>query len=317
MTCHDARERFSSWVDEALAHAEHDELESHLAGCADCRRELDRFRETVTLLQRLDRPPAPGGFVDRVLQATRPTPWHRRLAQRLFVPLGVKLPAEAAALLLIAGLAVFVFQQTPELQHATHREGSAHSTSARPDAPMPSGPVDQPTTPRAQRAEHDAGWQLSSRAPTESKEPAAAPPVPPAAVTPAPPRPESTSDREHEPNVAGEKTELKALRAPAPMAPSPSAMRVLRSADVVGRLSVKDREAAHRALVELLVRVRGTEIARRDEPTGTVVDVVVPPGSYAEFSQQLARLGSWVAEGEPSESSSQIRITVRLTEWPP
>jgi hypothetical protein len=91
-------------------------------------------------------------------------------------------------------------------------------------------------------------------------------------------------------------------------------MRVLPSADVAGRLSVTDRDAALRALVELLARTQGTEIARRPEPGATVVDVVVPATSYAEFSQGLARIGAWLPEGEPSPLPFRVRVTLRLTE---
>src|SRR5262245_44140397 len=112
MTCHDARALFSDWMDEALTAEERGRVDAHLAECADCRNELERFTATVSLLHRMERPRAPVDLVDRVLAAARPAPWHRRLLQRLFLPLAVKLPAEAAALLLVAGLAVYVFQRT-------------------------------------------------------------------------------------------------------------------------------------------------------------------------------------------------------------
>src|SRR5262245_28653416 len=121
MTCHETRELLSDLVDGALTPDEEARVEAHLGGCADCRKEHERFRATVTLLQRMERPRAPVGFVDRVLAAARPAPWYRRWLGRLFLPISVKLPAEAAAVLLVAGLAVFVFQRTPELQNATRQ----------------------------------------------------------------------------------------------------------------------------------------------------------------------------------------------------
>jgi len=47
MTCHDARELFSALLDEALAADERRALDAHLAGCAECRRELERFHRKV------------------------------------------------------------------------------------------------------------------------------------------------------------------------------------------------------------------------------------------------------------------------------
>ena len=53
MTCHDARPQLSALLDDALSVAEHQALEAHLAGCAECRRELEQLRGTVALLGRL------------------------------------------------------------------------------------------------------------------------------------------------------------------------------------------------------------------------------------------------------------------------
>ncbi len=83
MTCHDAREQFSALVDDALSADERATLDAHLATCADCRRELQRFRDTVGLLRRARARPRPGrlrrsrarGFAARSLApAPRPRP---------------------------------------------------------------------------------------------------------------------------------------------------------------------------------------------------------------------------------------------------
>ena len=138
MTCHDARELFSDLTDDVLTAAERASVDAHLAACADCRKELERFRATVGLLRRLERPRAPAAFVDRVLAAARPAPWYRQLLRRLFLPLTVKLPAEVAALLLVAGLAVFIFERTPDLQQAARQESPVPlRLSPRPSQPPP------------------------------------------------------------------------------------------------------------------------------------------------------------------------------------
>src|SRR6185436_15301854 len=108
MTCHDARERLSAYLDDALAPDERRDVAAHLEGCAECRRELARLDATVALLR----------FVDRVVEAARPRPWYRRAAAAIFLPFSVKLPAEATALLMVALLAVYVFERTPALQES-------------------------------------------------------------------------------------------------------------------------------------------------------------------------------------------------------
>jgi len=406
MNCHDARELFSDWVDEALTAEDRTRVDAHLAQCADCRTELERFRETVALLHRVERPRAPVGFVDRVLEAARPAPWHRRLLQRLFLPLSVKLPAEAAALLLVAGLAVYVFQRTPDLQQAARQETLGSTTrsdappttlSAQPPAPAvaessrgalldrPSTPQPEaeklkaapedsrlsglpearkpaiPAEPRAPAAPPSSVERLELKkereaqnfatpraperpasqappAPAEESAKAASPPAPPAgAAAPAPsvdpkvdvkkeagaeglaaPRAPGRALSQSRPAPAlegrADSEGDKVVRSPAPAVPPRSAMRVLPSADVVGRLAVKDRDAAERALGELLVRAGGVVLSRREEAGATVVEVAVPKTAYLEFSQELARIGTWRPEGEPSELPPNVRVTLRLVQ---
>ena len=118
MTCAECREAFSAYADDALSADARGVVETHLAGCADCRREWQRFFATVDLLHIVEPERAPAGFVDRVVAAARPLPWYRRLARGLLVPWTVKLPVEAAAIVMVAGLAVLIFQRSPELQRA-------------------------------------------------------------------------------------------------------------------------------------------------------------------------------------------------------
>jgi len=372
MNCHEARGLLSGWLDEALTAEERTRLGAHLEQCSDCRRELDRLTQTVSLLQRVERPRAPAGFVDRVLEAARPVPWYRRVLSGLFLPLAVKLPAEAAAVLMVGTLAVYVFQRTPELQQAARQEVSrpapaaeAPQTFASPPVPPPvfrDTPSTVPEGPRSKaqvdvRPESDSQRQLktlpapgegaklarpatppvSEPAPAPSKEQATQEAAgaerraefkkeaesgdarkQPAGESMAPPPPPASAPAQSQvaPALEGraDSTREKVKSAPAPMAPLPSAMRALPPADVVGRLAVKDRVAAEHALTELLARVGATITARREEAGATVVNVAVPKAAYAEFSQGLARIGSWLPQGQPSELPTQIRVTLRLTE---
>ena len=135
MSCADNRLLHSALLDGELAPAERAQVEAHLATCADCTAELAALARTLGLLHALPAARAPLGFVDRVLEAARPLPWHRRLGRRLFQPLRVKLPLEAAAVALVALGAVYVFQNTPELQHAARQEQPASAPGPVPVAP--------------------------------------------------------------------------------------------------------------------------------------------------------------------------------------
>src|SRR2546422_2438637 len=133
MTCHESRERLSELLDEALPTRERALVEAHLADCQECRRELEQLRATVSILRRVEPVRAPVGFVDRVMATVRPVPWYRRLAAWIFLPLSVKLPAEAAALAPVALPAVVLFQRDP-----------APPRSTRPDLPAAPPPAEAP-----------------------------------------------------------------------------------------------------------------------------------------------------------------------------
>ena len=177
MNCHDARERLSDFLDEALVLGEQREVRSHLEGCPECRRELERLRATLSILSRVERPRAPVGFVDRVIEAARSVPWYRRLGRWLFVPLGTKLPAEAAAMAMIAVLGVFLLQRTPEMKEATRPEFQAppsqleaparvETPAAKKDLALPS----QAPAPAASMADKLDAGKLIERAP-KAREP--------------------------------------------------------------------------------------------------------------------------------------------------
>jgi hypothetical protein len=140
MRCEDNRLLHSGLLDGELAPDERARVQAHLVTCAECTAELAALARTLGMLHALPSARAPLGFVNRVIEAARPTPWHRRLERRLFRPLRVKLPLEAAAVLLVALGAVYVFQNTPELQQAARDEQSA-------PAPVPVAPPATPLPP--------------------------------------------------------------------------------------------------------------------------------------------------------------------------
>ncbi len=356
MNCHDARDRLSDFLDEALGPPELAEVREHLEGCPECRRELERLRATVSLLARVERPRAPLGFVDRVMAAARPVPWYRRLGRLLFLPLGIKLPAEAAAMVMIAVLGVFLLQRTPEMKEAARPEfqSPASRSEAPPERNAEPAPAREPAQSDSKAGKADSGkWaeqaprvgreaentmrerRLDSppSPPPASEEPrqelnkerdadrfqkAGAPsiqaaPAPPAAAPGAvvPAAPPAESGAKSRDSAEGQS------RALAPARPEVSAKRQSAMSGVFGRLNVKDRPSAEKSLTDLLTRLGGSEIGRRQELGATVVEVLVPEARYTEFVRSLTALGTWTAEGQPTALPTdppQLRFSIRISE---
>ena len=323
MTCHDARELFSVLVDEVLGADERGALDVHLASCADCRRELQRFRDAVGLLRTVEPARAPAGFVDRVLEAAQPTPWPRRWLRALFLPWPLKLPIEAAAIVLVTVGVVYVFRATPELQRAARLESTRPAVTEAPRAAIsePSSPAtSQPqetdrarerqyvekkiaATPPATREEAEqraAGLKDASRdAPRTESQVAGKVEAPPARA-------------EREAGAAKESARADALQARRPSTGSTAATS-LAPPDVSGGLAVSDRDAALRGLAQLLARLGAVEDRRIDGHEGPIIELTISREAYAEFARELARLGRWQPTREPAALPAQIRVVLRIT----
>ena len=137
MTCDETRELCSAYLDEALAPDERRLVDAHLAGCAECRRELEALARHVALLQRVEPARAPRGLRGPRGGRGAAPPWYRRAADAVLLPLAVKLPLEAAAVVMVALLAVYLFERTPELQQAAREVAPA----PEPPAPAKEKPV--------------------------------------------------------------------------------------------------------------------------------------------------------------------------------
>jgi Putative zinc-finger len=348
MTCDDARESLSALFDEALAPDDRRAVETHLEGCAECRRELERLGQTVALLHRVTPAHAPAGFVDRVVAAAQPRPWYRRIADAVFLPLSAKLPVEATAIVMVALLAVYTFERTPALQEAA-RPGAPAARVAAPsplaDArkeaePSPPAAVSpSPPGPRGVESRRDA-TTAREKAPLAESPPPAAPAVPPVAAPaqpspPAPSREAPTARTRVLPpatGTPGAKAEAPAENVPGAPRPEADARRqspeqvggstraasgraakgAQPSADVVARVSVKDRDAAERDLAQLIAQIGGRQTQRRLEAEVTIVEAVIPQSRYAEFAQAVAAIGAWRVEAERPDLPSQVHVILRL-----
>jgi Putative zinc-finger len=225
--CHAARDLLSDLVDGALLADDRRELEAHLATCGECARELDTLRQTVALLHRVEPARAPAGFVDRVMEQVAPRPWFRRVLADLLVPLGVRLPAGAAAVAMVAIGAVYVFHRTPELQQAARVEVPGGWGEGARSSPFAAKPVTGESLTGGAAVVRPArpSSEPEPAAPAARHTPASAPTV----ARPAPPHlsvaplPQSApAERRDEPEAHKSGREARSA-APSPATPPPTA----------------------------------------------------------------------------------------------
>ena len=320
MTCHDVRELFSALIDEALDASERRTVDAHLATCAECRRELERLRSTVALVHAVEPARTPAGFVDRVLAAARPTPWYRRLLSALFLPWPVKIPAEAAAIVLVAIGVVYLYRVTPELHQWDRMERMQPPAPtelrrqleapppARPEKPRPapSSPTTSEAPPASQRRlareyMEKEGLKDDSSRDADVQAPRAKNRV--EGKLEATPGDTAARGKAHSP----EATPPKAAQA------SPLGAASFAPPDVSGRLAVSDRDAALRGLDAVVTRLGAIVDRRLVGSEGPIVELSVTREAYPELVRELARLGRWQPTREPAELPAQIRVVLRIT----
>lgn len=286
MTCHEARELFSARIDERLTRAERLSLEHHIEGCADCRREWEHFSQTVTLLHSVREARAPAGFAARVIQGAAREPRHRRLLRRLFLPLGVKLPLEAAALVLLSTLVIFLYRQTPELQRAVEA----------PPAPGVTAPAPEPLAKTAEekaREEPEAAMEKDRPGKKKEEAPSGEPPA-----------------------VGGRMDAERAARqSAAPRSEPKLAARAQGPFHLVGLLKPLNREALDSQLGDLVKQVEGILVRDADQVgPGSIVEVIVPRDAYPRLEAGLRRLGDFRVETRASSFPERVRIAVRIAD---
>ena len=339
------RELFTARADDALGDDERARLDAHLATCADCAREWEGFERTVGLLRAVAPARAPAGFVDRVL-ASRPRPWYDRLVRGLLVPWPVKLPVEAAAIVLVAGLAALVFQRSPDLQRAARAPAPPSVTAPVPSSPQPGATaprqrtLDSPQTPIEER-------EARSRA---APPPPATTPPPLVALSPEPSRPGETSRAPEASSATAPRDAAPSPRAaessPKPEARSknaegdipamkdaageravarqvaPAAPRTLQKAaevqrlaaalDVQARLAVAEPVAAERTVHDLVTRAGGRVLSRVEDEGAIVLGLSVPGDRWDELQRGLQALGTLRLDGRSPDPAGPVRIGLRL-----
>jgi Putative zinc-finger len=345
------RELFSAAVDGGLSVDEQARLDAHVAGCADCRRELERFERTVSLLREAEPVRAPAGFVDRVLAAARPEPWWKRIGRRLVSPWPMRIP-QAAAVTAVAIVAVYLYRGTPEQttilreavppaleQPAGERSQQAtdRSSPARVQPTPESGAMSRPLSPgvSTETAEPAAKERRAQPAPPRAVEPRAdVAPAPPPSAPASPPVASAPHEQRSEQGVDARKAPEPAATAPGrdrsavglgraaaddeartKRAESPRLAAKARNApspQLEGRLQGVDRAEGRTRVTELVVGLGGSIASEQTLADGLLIEAVVPRARYRDLLRGFAQLGQWSPVSDLPMTGDPVRIVIRL-----
>lgn len=299
--CRDVREWLLAISHGTISLTERALVEVHLAQCAQCRRELAQLRQTANLRRRVTWSQAPPALIRKVLEAARPTRLLAPLRQLVRRSIPLVAPVSAGVILALVAFAIYVANK--------HHDQPAQSSAASLEAPGTesfSAPsiVDEPVVDEPIARSSAVSVPVTepaepSRVAVAGAEPKQLPA--PAALVGQRAAPVSSPPHTPTPNLAPAKFPPQAE----PMDSGP-----VSPTDVIGLLQVRDRDAAWRDLVALLVRTGGTELGSHRDFT---LLALVPQVRYGEFAEGLIQIGAWRLEAGRSPLPDQVSVTIRLS----
>ena len=118
MNCEEIQRYLSDFLDKSLDVGRAQAIEDHLAVCSRCSEEMASLAECQRLVSGLPAVELPLGFTNRVMARVRETAHPPSLWERLFLPLRIKIPLQATAVVLIAVLAAYIYQKGPLQQES-------------------------------------------------------------------------------------------------------------------------------------------------------------------------------------------------------
>jgi len=118
MDCERIKDRFSSLWEKELTSLEEKDIREHLSSCPECRREFEQFRKTMQWLHSVEEVEVPVEFLPELHKKieerkTKVTPGKTSTGRWFNLPISVKLPVQAVAMVAIVFLVLYLSKMMP------------------------------------------------------------------------------------------------------------------------------------------------------------------------------------------------------------
>lgn len=117
MDCEKVKDRFSSLWEKELALSDEKTVRDHLSSCPECQKEFEQFEKTMRWLRSVGEEEIPEGFLAELYQKMevrkRALPVERARGKWSIFPPSFKLPAQAAAMVTIVFLVLYLTKMIP------------------------------------------------------------------------------------------------------------------------------------------------------------------------------------------------------------
>lgn len=280
MDCQKVRDRFSFLLEGELNPLEEEKLREHLASCPECQKDWEKFNQMIQWLHSGEEEEAPEGFLSEIekkmeMRRKKAVIPEKEGWKGLHFPRSVKIPIQAAAMVMILFVALYLTKMTPfeMLQKRAVEKSEVPQSEVQKKEAEPVSPPPLNIYPEKYRAEAK---------PSVVDEKKIIPPAPPFKEEMAmaePLRPKEMAKAEAPPVEEKRRESERAGTAMVSLAKKPAREITLK---------ISDREKAISRLQELAKQLGG-EMVRED---GNVLLTSLPVSSYAEFEKGLAQIGS-------------------------
>ena len=308
MTKHtEIRRKLSDFLDDAVTPAEKAVIEAHLAQCPQCRKAHEDLKKTIAHMKGLPEVEPPPWLTERIMAKVREEAGRPSLWRRIFLPLHVKLPMEAFAVLFVCIMGYYLAHTNaplvlppsaptvkevpavpaPATAPATAPQAikppAAQSIPSRANAPKSPGSAPRQATPEPKAPQRQSVQEPSAPAPLQPPQAPltrALPSSPPASQAPSAARPPSPAPLSLQSAPAPE-TAPRSTEAYGAMAREMMAAKQLRSSeDRAGASAESMRQYKAADTLE------GTAPPYPAEAGEAPAPPAVPPGAHWEESAQ-------------------------------
>ena len=301
MDCEKARDRFSSLWGRELTPFEERVVKEHLSSCPECQREFDQFEKAMRWLHSVGEVEVPDEFLpelyekieerERIISAEKPRGgWFN-------FPLSFKLPAQAAAMVAVVFLVLYLTKMMPM--------GGYHpKETGQPSSPLSVGKKSEQVLAQKEMERGRGTVKIPAEAPRPKDVEQAKAPLPEEKkFEPTTPQVRAETKRAEVPSTKAEvlaSKQIESKEAAKAAAPSPEPGRIEKellakrkpvaspspSQEIV--LKISDRDKAISQLRELVKQFKG-EIVTIE---GNRFLASLPASSFSEFEKELAGVSS-------------------------
>jgi hypothetical protein len=336
MVCRTIREKLSAYLDDIVSPEDKTRIEEHLKSCMKCSADLAGLRKTMEHVRDLGEIEPPPWMTQKIMARIRSEAQSKKgILRRLFYPLHIKLPIEAAATVLVIGLALYVYRDIqPEVKIAqapaeksapltelkekegTQREIRGRDVVSPPspslpkggsmeekDRPVPKRRAEQPSVSREADVKADKFTQ--SRVQEAGKRDEAKVPAPEKKYEQAPAMGAYAKDEARQ-----------AARAAAPEAKL-SSMEKKKEEPLILTVFVKDPESAVREIEKMLKDLEGKTVRTESAEGKTVIPAEISAAKLREVIERLKAAGQVKERKIDFESmKGEVKVRIEIVEIP-